>query len=68
MTIDRNTLVAEQLIREHVRKRIKSKLLREMKQENQLRTVIRQLILEKTETGTDDPSTYTGIIVLADLL
>ena len=68
MTIDRNTLVAEQLIREHVRKRIKSKLLREMKQENQLRTVIRQLILEKTETGTDEPSTYTGINVLADLL
>lgn len=68
MTIDRNTLVAEQLIREHVRKRIKNKLLNEMKQETQLRTVIRQLILEKTETGTDEPSTYTGINVLADLL
>lgn len=68
MTIDRHTLVAEQLIREHVRKRIKNKLLNEMKQETQLRTVIRQLILEKTETGTDEPSTYTGINVLADLL
>jgi len=68
MTINRQTLVAEQIIREHVRSRIRTKLLKEQQQENQLRDVVRQLIKEKTETGTNEPSTYTGINVLADLL
>jgi len=65
--ISRQTLVAEQLIREYVRKRIKSKLLENAKNEVLLRKSIRS-ILSEAETGTEEPSTYTGINVLADLL
>ena len=68
MTINRDTLVAEQLIREHVRKRILQNLNQANIQEQKLREAIRILIREKTETGTSEPSTYTGINVLADLL
>jgi len=68
MTINRDTLVAEQLIREHVRKRILNNMQKVNLQEAQLRKAVRSLIREKTETGTSEPSTYTGINVLADLL
>ena len=67
MTIDRNQIVAEQMIRAHVRKRIKAQVLQEYAQEKQLRKAIRRMILE-AETGTEEPSGFTGINVLADLL
>ena len=65
--IDREQLVAEQLIREHVRKRIRAKLIHERAAEAKLRKAIRRMILE-AETGTEEPSGFTGINVLADLL
>jgi len=65
--IKREHMVAEQIIREHVRKRIKTKLLAERQAEGQLRKAIRRMILE-AETGTEEPSGFTGINVLADLL
>tara|TARA_Y100001938_G_C8038942_1_gene405037 strand:+ start:351 stop:1148 length:798 start_codon:yes stop_codon:yes gene_type:complete len=65
--INRQQMVAEQLIREHVRKRLKVKLLEQHSQEGKLRKVIRRMILE-AETGTEEPSGFTGINVLADLL
>ena len=52
MTIDRNQIVAEQMIRAHVRKRIKAQVLQEYAQEKQLRKAIRRMILE-AETGTE---------------
>jgi len=66
--IDRKTLVAEQLIREYVRGRIKAKLEERSLQEAQLRSAIRKILIIETETGTEEPSSYTGINVLADLL
>jgi hypothetical protein len=66
--IDRKTLVAEQLIREYVRERIQSKMEEKALQEAQLRSIIRKMLILETETGTEEPSTYTGINVLADLL
>ncbi len=65
--IDRQTLVAEQIIRDYVRKRLTERLDSVDLMENKVRKVVRQLILE-AETGTEEPSTYTGINVLADLL
>ena len=66
MTIDRNQLIAEELIREHIRKRITLKLEQQRINENKLRKAIRQLI--EAETGTEEASRSTGINVLADLL
>ena len=66
MTIDRNQLIAEELIREHVRKRISLKLQQQKLAEEKIRTVVRQLI--EAETGTEEASRSTGINVLADLL
>lgn len=65
--IDRQTLIAEQMIREYVRGKLRDRLVVIREQENQLRSVIRSLLTE-AETGTEEPSTYTGINVLADLL
>jgi hypothetical protein len=65
-TIDRQTVVAEELIRSFVRKRLKAKIAEKKIQEQRLRKAIRTLI--EAETGTDEPSTFTGINVLADLL
>ena len=65
--IDRQQMIAEQVIREHVRKRIKNKILEQRQNEGKLRKVIRRMILE-TETGTEEPNSFTGINVLADLL
>ena len=61
--IDRQKIIAEELIREHVRKRISQKL----HLEEAIRKSVKRLIKE-AETGTDEPSTYTGINVLASLL
>lgn len=62
-TINRQTLIAEELIRGHVRQRIEKKLYAE----SIIRDTVRK-ILSEVETGTDEPSEYTGINVLADLL
>jgi len=67
MNIPRKQVVAEQLIREHIREKIKEKLENQRVFESKLREAIRTLILE-AETGTEEPSTFTGINVLADLL
>lgn len=66
MTIDREQLIAEELIREHIRKRIAVKLDQQRLAEQKIRKVVRQLI--EAETGTDEASRSTGINVLADLL
>jgi hypothetical protein len=66
MTIDRNQLIAEELIREHIRKRITLKLEQQVLAEEKIRKVVRQLI--EAETGTEEASRSTGINVLADLL
>ena len=66
MTIERNQLIAEELIREHVRKRITLKLEQQRFAESKIRKVVRQLI--EAETGTEEASRSTGINVLADLL
>jgi len=69
MTIlDRKTIVAEQLIREYVRERLQTRITEMAKNEAKLRASIRQLLITEAETGTEEPSTYTGINVLADLL
>lgn len=64
--ISRQKLIAEELIRNHVRKRIQKNISESKKAENILREKIR-LILE-AETGDEEPSTYTGINVLANVL
>ena len=69
MTIlDRKTIVAEQLIREYVRERLQTRITEIAKNEAKLRASIRQILISEAETGTEEPSTYTGINVLADLL
>ena len=58
--------MAEQLIREHVRKRISKTIKEKTLKENVLRTYVRKLL--EAETGTEEPSEFTGINVLAALL
>jgi hypothetical protein len=65
-TINRNQLISEELIREHIRNRIKFKIKQQSLAEQKLRNVIR--ILLETEAGSEEPSEYTGINVLANLL
>ena len=66
MTIDRNQLIAEELIREHIRKRISLKIEQQRLAEEKIRKVVRKLV--EAETGTEEASRSTGINVLADLL
>ena len=66
-TINRKTLIAEEMIRQHVRSRISNKLNEQRQNESVIRKFVRKLIVE-AETGTEEPSQYTGINVLADLL
>jgi hypothetical protein len=66
ITIDRHNLIAEELIRTHIRNRIKTNVQKKTITEHKIRKVIRQLL--ETETGTEEASQYTGINVLADLL
>ena len=66
MTINRNKLIAEELIREHIRKRISFKLEEQRLAEEKIRKAVRRLI--EAETGTEEASRSTGINVLADLL
>ena len=64
--IDRTQFIAEQFIREHVSQRIKKALEEQQKNEKMLRREIRKLL--EAETGTTEPSDYTGINVLANVL
>ena len=64
--IKRQKVIAEQLIREHVRERIISSLEKTRLAEEKIRQAVRKLF--EAETGTEEPSTYTGINVLADIL
>jgi len=64
--IDRTQFIAEQLIREHVSQRIIKALEEQQKNEKMLRREIRKLL--EAETGTTEPSDYTGINVLANVL
>jgi hypothetical protein len=66
-SISRTDLIAEELIRTHVRERISQKLLEQNSFEAKIRPIVRRLIAE-AETGTEEPSDYTGINVLANLL
>ena len=66
-SLSRQSLIAEELIRDHIRKRISRKLTEKKKLEETLRFAIRN-VLNETETGTEEASEYTGINVLADLL
>jgi CRISPR/Cas system CMR subunit Cmr4 (Cas7 group RAMP superfamily) len=65
-TLNRQTIIAEELIRSFVRKRLEVKIQERKDQSDKLRKAIRTLI--EAETGTEEPSTFTGINVLADLL
>ena len=64
--ISRQELIAEELIRTHIRKRIKKNILERHQVEKTLRESIRQIL--EAETGDEEPSTYTGINVLANVL
>ena len=64
--INRDQLIAEQLIREHIRKRISKAKSSRYLAEQRLRSVVRKLL--EAETGTEEASKHTGINVLADLL
>ena len=66
MTINRKELIAEELIRQHIRKRIAVRLEQQRLAEEKIRKVVRRLI--EAETGTEEASRSTGINVLADLL
>jgi hypothetical protein len=64
--ISRQQLIAETYIREHIRSRIITKTDERKLVETHIRKAIRRLL--ETETGTEEPSEYTGINVLASLL
>ena len=63
MFINRQEIIAEELIRNHIRSRIEKKMVSEQR----LRKAIVRIIQE-VETGTEESSEYTGINVLASLL
>ena len=67
-TIDRNQLIAEELIRTHVRKRIREKVSQKLTVERQIRSTIRKMILEVEAGSSEAPARSTGINVLANLL
>ena len=76
MSIDRTEFMEEQLLREHIRKAInivldknEEKAKAQLNEEEELRTVIRKLILQEKEAVADEsPHSSTGINVLEDLL
>jgi len=65
-TINRAKLIAEELIRTHVRKRIAKHAQAKQIAEAKIRKSIRKLL--ETATGADEASKSTGINVLASLL
>ena len=56
------------MIRDHVRARIKENLRKKHLTESAIRRVVRKILIQEAETGTEEPSEYTGINVLANLL
>ncbi|HCT51091.1 MAG TPA: hypothetical protein DF712_01405 [Balneola sp.] len=64
--LNRDEIIAEEIVRTYVRKRVQKKLYENRIFENKVRKIVRQLL--ETETGTEEPSSFTGINVLADLL
>lgn len=67
-SIKRDKVIAEELIRSYVRKRISSQLKRRSLFEQKIRSVVRSMLLEVTASTDEAPSRSTGINVLADLL
>ena len=65
-TINRDKLIAEELIRTHIRRKISAKILAKNIAEQKIRKVVRKLL--ETATGADESSKSTGINVLASLL
>ena len=76
MKIDREQLIAEELLRKNIRKAIKIVRTRqkiaekkELREEKELRGIIRQLLIEgSTPDPEEAPHENTGINVLKDLL
>ena len=66
-TINRDKLIQEELLREHIRGRIQKRATSQLISEEKIRKVIRSIISE-VATGTEEPSSHTGINVLASLL
>jgi hypothetical protein len=66
MTIDRNQLIQESILREYIRKQLIVKAQKRLDEESQLRGAIRKLIKEEVEG--DQPYESTGINVLKDVL
>ncbi len=67
-SINREKIVAEELIRSYVRKRISSQLNKQKLAENKIRQAVRKLLIEVTADTKEAPAKSTGINVLADLL
>jgi hypothetical protein len=66
INISRQQLIAESLIRDHIRSRISVKASESRIAETKLRRLVKTIL--EAETGTEEPSEYTGINVLASLL
>ncbi len=64
--LSHSDILAEEKIRSHVRNRIRESLSQSIISENKIRSAIKTLI--EAEAGTEEPSSYTGINVLANLL
>ena len=67
-SINRDKIVAEELIRSYVRKRISSQLRKRTLAENKIRQAVRKLLTETVAETDEAPAKSTGINVLADLL
>ena len=67
MSINRDQFLQEQILREYIRNRLIEKEKNRLTEENQLRKVIRKLLIE-AEATDEVPAESTGINVLADLL
>tara|TARA_R100000315_G_scaffold24077_1_gene9031 strand:- start:90 stop:917 length:828 start_codon:yes stop_codon:yes gene_type:complete len=67
MSINRDEFLQEQILREYIRNRLIEKEKNRLTEENQLRKVIRKLLIE-AEATDEVPAESTGINVLADLL
>ncbi len=65
-TINRKQLIAEEVVRTHVRNRIQENIFKRKIAESKIRKAVRRLL--EAETGTEEPSEFTGINVLANLL
>ena len=64
--INRQQMIAEEILREHVRSRITESFETNKLIEQKIRQAVRQIL--EAETGTEESSQNTGINVLADVL